>query len=120
MLDFCINNDIPQISNSVDIVVQQIELFMDTWIDEVLGEDCGQDFDRFLFDTSVGNNATASYISNVIHNHVNLLDWSLDVGVDYLLGTQNDILMVYLTLSREGASYTKVYRMTEGSISPVY
>ena len=120
MIDFCINTDLPQISDSVDLVMQQIEIFMDTWIDEVLGEKCGQDFDKFLFDTSTGNNYVASYISNSIQQAVDLMDWRLDVGVDFLMGTQNDILMVYLTLSREDEVYTKAYKMTEGSISPVY
>lgn len=121
MIDFCLNKEIAQISNNIDCVLQQLEIFMDTYKDELLGETCGNDFDKFLFDTSAGNHYTTEYIESSIKGNVDLLGWELEVGIDFMMGTQNDILIIYLTLyNQSGDSYTKAYKMTEGSIDPVY
>ena len=120
MIDFCNNNSAVQLTSDIDNVLQQLEIFLDTPEDEVLGEDYGNDFERFLFDINIDNDYAAKYIENSIKSAVDLRGWDLSVKVTFLMGTQNDIMIIHMRLSNGVDTYTKNYKMTEGSIHPVY
>lgn len=120
MTDFCNNNSDIQLTSDLDNVLQQLEIFLDTRNDEVLGEEFGNDFDRFLFDVNVGNDFAARYIENSIKSKVDLMNWNLTVKVSFVMGDYNDIMIIHMILSDGENTYIKNYKMTEGSVSPVY
>lgn len=120
MIDFCNNNNAIQLTSDIDNVLQQLEIFLDTREDEVLGESYGNDFDRFLFDVNVGNEFAARYIENAIRSKVDLLGWNLTIKVSFIMGDYNDIMVIHMILSDGENTYVKNYKMTEGSVSPVY
>lgn len=120
MTDFCNNSSAIQLTADIDNVLQQLEIFLDTHEDEVLGEDFGNDFDRFLYDVNVGNEYASHYIENAIRSQVDLMGWTLSVKVSFIMGEYNDIMIIHMTLSDGDNIFTKNYKMTEGSISPVY
>ena len=120
MTDFCNNSSAIQLTSNIDNILQQLEIFLDTGEDEVLGEDFGNDFDKFLFDVNIGNEYAARYIENAIRSQVDLLDWDLFVDVSFIMGDYNDIMIIHISISDGEDTYSKNYKMTEGSISPVY
>lgn len=120
MVDFCNNNSAIQLTSDIDNILQQIEIFLDTHDDEVLGEDFGNNFDRFLFDVNIGNEFASKYIENSIRGKVDLADWNLTVKVSFIMGDYNDIMVIHMILSNGDDVYIKNYKMAEGSVSPVY
>jgi len=120
MIDFCNNESAVQLTTELDNVLQQMEIFLDTQEDEVLGAEYGNDFDKFLFDVNVGNEYAAQYIESAIRSNVELGSWDLSVRVSFLMGQANDIMIIHLKLSNGEDVLQKNYRMKEGSIYPVY
>jgi len=118
MIDLCNTMDAVILENDIDLVLQQIEILFDTSPGDVLGDyRFGTRFEDYLFDISLGNHAVASQISSIIRNNVDLMGWDLTVEVDFLAGSQNDILMFRVTLSKDGDAYSKIYSVTQGDVS---
>lgn len=120
MTDFCRNSNFIQLTSDIDNILQQLEIFLDTNPDEVLGEDFGNDFDKFLYDVNVGNEYAARYIENSIRSQVNMMGYDLSVKVSFIMGDYNDIMIIHIAISDGDNTFTKNYKMTEGSVSPVY
>ncbi len=118
MIDLCNTTDAVVLENDIDLVLQQIEILFDTSPGDVLGDyNFGTRFEDYLFDTSLGNHTVASQISSIIRNNVDLMGWDLTVEVDFLAGSDNDILMFRITVSKEVESYSKIYSVTQGDVS---
>lgn len=112
MIDFSNNTTKTIIDETADLVLQQIDLLLDTDKGEVLGEqDFGTDYDKFLYEVNVGSNYIRDYIERNIENNVDLLGWQLDVQVETMMGTLNDIILVNIELSKDRDVYSKVYKI---------
>ena len=112
MIDFSNNTTKTILDETADLVLQQIDLLLDTDKGEVLGEqDFGTDYDKFLYEINVGNNYIRDYIERNIENNVDLLGWQLDVQVETMMGTLNDIILVNIELSKDQDVYSKVYKI---------
>lgn len=112
MIDFSNNTTKTILDETADLVLQQIDLLLDTDKGEVLGEqDFGTDYDKFLYEVNVGNNYIRDYIERNIENNVDLLGWQLDVQVETMMGTLNDIILVNIELSKDRDVYSKVYKI---------
>ena len=71
MIDFSNNTTKTILDETADLVLQQIDLLLDTDKGEVLGEqDFGTDYDKFLYEINVGNNYIIDYIERNIENNV--------------------------------------------------
>lgn len=119
MTDLCLNKEYAQLTSNIDNVLQQLEMVLDTREGEILGDSLGSDFDQFLFDTNAGNGFVSRYIENSLKNNINLLGWNLKVNVDFMLGIENDIMIIHIILDNGEYELKKDYKITQGSISPV-
>lgn len=112
MEDFCRTLDAVILTHEVDLIIQQIDILMDTTPGEVLGSlNYGANLEEFLYNLNVGSSAVASYITNIIESNVELFGWSLEVDVRFLVGEINDIMMIGIKFSKDGESYSHVYRV---------
>lgn len=110
MKDFCLNSDNVTLNNERDLILQQIDMLFDTDYNEVLGEyTYGTDFRQFLWDMQKSNDDISSYTRSVISANVDLMGWSLDVETTLLHGTENDIILVSITISKNLSNYEKTY-----------
>ena len=115
MIDFCVTEDDVLFEQDIDLVVQQIDILLDTKPRDVLGEpNYGCDYYRFLYETNIGANGIAGYIENHIRNSVDLLSFNLQVKCSLHKGTENDIILVYIKLiAPEGYFYQKTYNISQ-------
>ena len=114
MIGICKTTDDITLDNDVDLIIQQIDNLFDTSKGEVIGQpNYGTDFERFLYDLNVGSMEVATYIKDTIYNNVDLFDWVLDVEVRFMVGVQNDIMIIGVKFSKNNESYSHVYKVSE-------
>lgn len=114
MIDFALTTDAPIFEHDVDLVLQQIDMLFDTDYNEVLGDDMyGSDYRKYLYNIRLSNSEIRDYTLSNIHNNVNLCGFSVDVQVDIMLGTQNDIILITVSLSKSGEIYEKTYNISQ-------
>lgn len=114
MIDLSLDTDTVVKTTDLDNVIQQIEMLFDTSPFEVIGEpNYGSDFEKFLWNLNSSNYDIENYILSRIQNEVELLGFSVEVSVGIMEGTENDIILADITISRDGNSYAKTYRISE-------
>lgn len=111
MKDFCLTDNHVFLVEECDLLVQQIDMLFDTTPNEVLGEEYGTNFYDFLWDLSATANDVTEYTKSVIYKNVNLMDWSLEVETNLLQGTQNDIILITIHLSKYNYEFEKTYKV---------
>ena len=112
MIDFCLTKDAVLLQQDVDLVLQQIDMLLDTSPKEVLGDPSyGSDYERFIWDLTASEGAIDRYVINNITNNVDLLGFQLNVVSEIYYGTQNDIILIVIELSKDGYTYKKVYNI---------
>lgn len=112
MIDFCRTTNNIVIDTSAEYVMQQIDILFDTSKGEVLGDiDYGSDYDKFLHELNVGNKYVEQYIYDNITQNVELYDWTLNVNVQFLIGTLNDIILLTVELSKNNDVFEKTYKI---------
>jgi phage baseplate assembly protein W len=117
MIDFCDTTGAVILDQEVDLIIQQIEILFDTRNGDVLGEyDYGTRFDTYLFNPNIGNRTIESEVKSYIMQNVELFGWTLDISVEFLAGTQNDILLMKIEFSKNSDVYYKIYKVSQGSV----
>jgi hypothetical protein len=111
MKDFCLDNNQVFVSDERDLIVQQIDMLFDTTIDEVLGERYGSHFYDFLWDLNATASDISEYTKSIIAGHVVLFGWSVDVDTQLLQGTQNDIILITVKLTKYDETIEKTYKV---------
>lgn len=111
MIDFNLNEGSPIQNKDIDLILQQIELLFDTIPDEVLGEDFGSQYDLYLYKLRLSNSDLKNQVLSDIYS-LNLFGFTPEVEVYLLQGTEQDIALIQITLSRELEKYEKIYRIT--------
>lgn len=117
MIDFCSTLDAVVLDQDVDLIIQQIEMLFDTRCGHVLGAyEFGTRFDTYLFNPNIGNRMVEDEVKRYIDENVELFGWETTVNVEFLMGTQHDIMIIRVTFSKESELYTKIYKVTQGSV----
>lgn len=112
MKDLCITDTGIFASDECDLILQQIEILFDTKREDVFGEKYGTRFSDFLWDMQVSANEISEYTKMVIQNNVQLFNWSVSVETNIMQGTQNDIILITITLSNNfGDEREKTFRL---------
>lgn len=113
MIDLSLDTETVTKTSDLDNVIQQIEMLFDTSPFDVIGEPSyGSDFDKFLWNLSSSNYDIENYIRSRIQSKVDLLGFSVDVTVGIMEGTENDIILADITISRNGYNYSKTYKIS--------
>lgn len=111
MIDFSLDKNVAVKNNDIDLIMQQIDMLFDTTPREVLGyETYGSDYERFLYNLKL----SAFAIEQIVYSDItslNLFNFTPTVKAYILQGTENDIILVDITLSRQGEIYNKSYKI---------
>ncbi len=110
MIDFDLKNN-PILNDDISLVLQQIDILFDTKPTEVLGyEKFGTNYDRFLFDLNISNEAIKYTVLSDL-DKLDLLGFIPEVEVHLLQGTEHDIALVEIDLTRDEEHYKQVYKI---------
>ena len=110
MIDFDLKNNQPIQNNDLYLVLQQIDLLFGTKPKEVLGdENFGTNYDKYLYDLNITNEAIKySVLSDL--NSLDLMGFAPDVEEYLIQGTEHDIALVNISLTRDDEYYQKIYK----------
>lgn len=112
MIDFSRTTNNVVLEDDAELIIQQIDILLDTDKGEVLGDlQYGSDYDKFLHELNVGNEYVRDYIYEHISNNVDLFGWELNVEVQFMMGVANDIILVGIEITNQEVAYTKVYKI---------
>lgn len=118
MIDFCNTDGAVVLEDEVDLIMQQIEILFDTRNGDVIGAyDFGTRFDTYLFNTNIGNQMIEGEVESYIRQNVELFGWDVKVKVSFLMGTQNDIMLMDVMFYNNSTSYTKTYKLEQGAVA---
>lgn len=112
MIDFNINKGEPITFKDIDFVIQQIDLLFDTNIKDVLGdEEFGSQYDKYLYELNVSNSSLEAKVMSDLMS-LDLLGFTPGVKVYFLEGTERDIAMIDITLSKDYENYNRTYKIS--------
>jgi hypothetical protein len=104
------------LTEDIDIILQQVDILLDTRRGEILGDyEHGTELSKYLFDPNIGPAAIEDELRSYISDNVEMFGWSFDVKVEFLMGTLNDIILLNIIIYNDKESYTKTYKVSEGS-----
>jgi hypothetical protein len=100
------------INYEVDLLLQQVDLLFDSTPTEVLGdENFGTKYDTYLYDTKL----SAANLKTIVEQDIatiNLMDWSYEVEVHLLQGTEQDIAIINITFYKGVETVQKTYKIS--------
>ena len=112
MIDFNLTSGAPIKNNEVDLIIQQIDILFDTNLKEVLGfELFGSKYDEYLYKLQVSNEYLKQTVQSDIES-LELFGYKPDVNVHLLQGTEQDIALIEIILTKDGDSYTQIYKIS--------
>lgn len=112
MTDFSLNEEDAIINENVYNLFQQIDIYLSTGINTILGSSSyGTTYDEFLYDTTITNSAISDKIKKDITMNCELFGFVVDVDTKIYEGTQNDIILVEISIKGDTAAYKKTYRI---------
>lgn len=110
MVDFDLY-DKPIQNDDISLIMQQIDILFDTKPREVLGyEQFGTNYEKYLFDLQLSNEALKYTVLNDL-NSLDLLGFTPDVEVHLLQGTEHDIALIEINLTRDDEHYQQIYKV---------
>lgn len=111
MVDFSLEPGKPVIDSDVDLVLQQIDILFDTTPKEVFGdEDYGTTYDDYLYRLKISGESLKNRVLDDMYS-IDLRGFEPSVEVLLLQGTEQDIALIDITLTRYNETYKKTYKI---------
>ena len=111
-MDFNINEGKSMITNDAELVLQQIDILFDTTPREVLGSpDFGSEYDRYLYDMHITGDSLKAKVKSDLSS-LDLKDFVPVVEVYMLQGSERDIALIDITLTKDYNTYRKTYKIS--------
>lgn len=110
MIDFSLDEE-PIKNSDESLLLQQIDILFDTHPGQVLGsEEYGTEYDRYLYDLKLSNEAIKIQVLNDL-NSLDLRGFVPTVNVYMLQGTEQDICLINIILTKEDNIIKKTYKI---------
>lgn len=111
-MDFSLDENVAIQTDEAQLVLQQIDILFDTKPKEVLGQEkFGTTYERYLYDLKLSNEELEHVVLSDL-NSLNLLGFYPEVKVHLLQGTEQDIALIDITLTKDGESYNQIYKIS--------
>ena len=112
MVDFSLKRGSASCKSDIDLILQQIDILFDTTPTEVFGEEeYGTAYDRYLHQLKISNEALKQEVLSDLGN-IQLFGYMPTVDVYLLQGTEDDIALIDIHLSRDDETYNKTYKIS--------
>ncbi len=112
MIDFNLSEGSPINSRDIDLIIQQIDLLFDTNARDVLNdEEFGTQYDKYLYNLQInGEGLRQMALSDILS--LDLFGFEPSVEVYLLQGSEQDIAIIDITLTRDDEKYKKTYKIS--------
>ena len=111
-MDFNINQGKSMITNDAELLLQQIDILFDTTPREVLGSpEFGSEYDRYLYDMHVTGDSLKEKILSDLAG-LDLQGFIPSVDVYMFQGTERDIALIDIMLTKDYNTYRKTYKIS--------
>lgn len=112
MIDFNLSEGSPLLNNDISLILQQVDLLFSTTPREVLGdEEFGTQYDKYLYNLQLsGDNLKQIAYRDI--SSLELFGFTPEVEVYLLQGTEQDIAIIEITLTRQEEVYKKTYKIS--------
>lgn len=112
MTDFCADEEDIQLTEELDLIIQQIEMLFSTTPMDVLGSPgYGSAYEKFIYDLSYPTYEIQKYCENQLEQNVDFFGNSHNVKVSVLHGEVNDIILLEVNIYVRGHQYQKIYKV---------
>lgn len=112
MIDFNLDIGSPIKNNDIDLLLQQIDLLFDTNQKEVLGHDgFGTKYDEYLYKLNISNESLKQEVLSDLHS-LTLFGYNPEVNVYLMQGTEQDIALIDIVLTRNEETYQRIYKIS--------
>lgn len=112
MIDFNLDQGDAIKNDEVSLILQQIDLLFDTRPRELLGEiDYGSRYDEYLYKLKISNSALQYQVESDLSS-LELFEFIPKVEVHLLQGTEQDIALIDIVLTRDTETYRRIYKIS--------
>ena len=112
MVDFCADEEDIQLTEELDLIIQQIDMLFATTPMDVIGcPGYGSAYERFIWDFSYPTSEIKRYCENQLNQYVEFFGNKHDVNVSILHGEVNDIILLEVNIYVKGHQYQKIYKV---------
>lgn len=112
MVDFSLDKQKAIKNSDIELILQQIDILFDTSPKEILGqEDFGTQYDAYLYRLNMSNEGIKSQVLKDLYS-IDLFGFQPNVEVLMLQGTERDIALIKIVLTREQESYEQIYKIS--------
>lgn len=112
MIDFNILDETPTTENTIDLILQQIDMLLDSTCGDVLGcPNYGCDFYKFIWDLNYPTSKIQAYAKSLLDGNIDFFGINHDVKVSLIKGEINDIILLEVNIYDEDNTYQKIYRI---------
>lgn len=112
MVDFNLSSGEPMKYKDIDLILQQVDLLFGTASREVFNDETfGTQYDKYLYNLQIsGEGLKQMALSDI--NTLQLFGFTPTVEVYLLQGTEQDIALIEITLTRYDETYKKTYKIS--------
>lgn len=112
MIDFNLKQGNPICKSEVDLIYQQMDLLFGTVSREVLGaETFGTQYDDYLYNLQISEEGLKQVVLSDVRS-LELFGFTPSVEVYLLQGTEQDIALIEITLTKYEETYKKTYKIS--------
>lgn len=112
MIDFNLDAGLPIKNRDIDLLLQQIDLLFDTNQKEILGhEEFGTKYDEYLYKLNISNESLKQEVLSDLHS-LTLFGYVPEVNVYLMQGTEQDIALIDIVLTRDEETYQRIYKIS--------
>lgn len=112
MIDFSIDTNNVVKTTDEELIIQQIDILFDTTPGEVLGQESyGTRYDKFLYNLQITNEGVRQQVLSDL-NLLNLFGYTPEVEVYLTEGTEHDIAIIKISLTRGQESFNRIYKLS--------
>lgn len=112
MIDFCATEDEVQLTDELDLIIQQIDMLFSTTPTDVIGDPTyGSSYEKFIWDLSYPTSEIKRYAESQLLKNVEFFGNKFNVNVSILHGECNDIILLEVNIFVQGHQYQKIYKV---------
>lgn len=112
MVDFSLNRNKSSLNGDIELILQQIDILFDTDKKTVLGaEGFGTQYDKYLYNLKISNEGLKYIVLDDLRE-IEMFGFTPSVEVYLLQGSEQDIALININLTRDGEIYEKTYKIS--------